>query len=178
MGFLSNTLWPSWRVVGSLLAASLLLCGGCDQSPRRLSLGEPAPYVELYDLSGAGVVLPKDMKGRVLVIRFWADCCSYNIYEMEGLEALHARYKDKGLAVLTVYSGKEREKAQGFADELKIPYPVLLDIGSGAAERYGVSRLPTTFIIDRNGIVREKIIGESEKQAWQESYEKVIAVLL
>jgi peroxiredoxin len=118
------------------------------------------------------------MKGHVLVIRFWSDCCSYNIHEMEGLDALYARHKHKGLAVLTIYSGSERGKAQGFADELKISYPVLLDVGSSVARRYGVSRLPTTFIVDRSGIVREKIIGASEKQAWQESYESVIASFL
>lgn len=178
MSLSSEAIRRFWGVVLCILAVSALPCIGCDQSRRGVSLGEAAPPVELGDLTGGSVVVPEDVKGQVLVIRFWADCCSYNIHEMEGLDALYARYKDRGLAVLTIYSGKEREKAQGFVDELKIPYPVLLDTGSTAAHRYGVSKLPTTFIVDRKGIVREKIIGESEKQSWQESYARVVASLL
>ncbi|HSB52655.1 MAG TPA: TlpA disulfide reductase family protein [Dissulfurispiraceae bacterium] len=136
------------------------------------------PRTELHDMSGARVVIPDDIRGDVVVVRFWADCCSYNIYEMEAVHIMHVRYSDRGFSVITVYSGNSKETARGFIDELKIPYPVLLDVGGEVAGRFGISRLPTTFILDRNGVIREKIIGDTERQTWRDRYDGVIAALL
>jgi len=141
-------------------------------------MGMPCPCSDLTELGGYPMTLPDDFKGKVLVVRFWSDCCSYNINEMEGLGSLHDKYAGRGLSVITVYSGATKAAARQFREELKISYPVLLDTDSTVARQCGVSKLPTTLIIDKGGIIRGKIIGESEKKAWTESYEKLVSGLL
>ncbi len=161
-----------------VLVTMIISLSGCERQRPRVAVGQVMPRTELHDMNGAKVVIPDDMKGDVVVVRFWADCCSYNIYEMEAVHIIQARYGDKGFSVLTVYSGNSKETARGFIDELKIPYPVLLDVGGEVAGRFEISRLPTTFILDRDGVIREMIIGDTERKTWRDRYEGVIAALL
>jgi peroxiredoxin len=150
----------------------------CEERKPQTGIGMPCPRAALTELGGSTVTIPDDFRGRVLVVRFWSDCCSYNINEMEGLGSLHDKYSDRGLTVITVYAGTTGNAARQFREELKIPYPVLLDIDSAVTRQCGVSKLPTTLVIDRSGVIRGKIIGESEKKAWTESYEKLVSGLL
>jgi peroxiredoxin len=79
------------------------------------------------------------------------------------------KYEKKGIVVVTVHTGKSRKVAEEFVAMLKIRYPVLLDSSSKAAKRCGISVIPSTFILDRDGIVRAKMIG-----ALQRDYEKSV----
>jgi peroxiredoxin len=164
-----------------LVVLLILACAGmngCTGSSPQAAIGDRLPACEIENLKGGNSKIPDDLDGKVVIIRFWSDCCSYNIHEMEGLDSLYTKYREKGLSVLTIYSGNTREKARQFADELKVPYLVLLDPQMVIAKQYAVTRMPTTFVVDRKGIIREKIIGISEKEAWAQSYEPLIASLL
>jgi peroxiredoxin len=140
-------------------------------------IGEASPRIELYDLKGNRVALPDDLRNKIVIIRFWGDCCSYNINEMSRIDRIYRKYEGRGIRIVTIHTGGTRKVAEDFASMLKIKYPVLLDPDSKTAKRYGVSQLPCTFILDRDGTIRAKIIGEIEGPVGP-AYEKFVTPLL
>lgn len=170
-----NVAWTVRLFIWIVLLPTLV---ACTQQQGQPSIGSPFPQCDLRNLKGEQTSIPGDFRGKVLIIRFWSDCCSYNIHEMEGLEAVLAKYRDRGLAIVTVYEGKAKGTAEQFVKDLKIPYPVLLDSGTLAARNCGVTTLPTTYIIDKTGVIREKITGESPKDVWTGKYDRLIGSLL
>ncbi|MDX9713836.1 MAG: TlpA disulfide reductase family protein [Dissulfurispiraceae bacterium] len=163
-------------LIRSFLAVLFIILGisGCKGKHTSIKIGEPPPQFTLPDTKGQKISLPDSVKGNVVVIRFWADWCTYCAKEMPAIEVVYQKYKDKGLIILAVNVGQPKEVAEAFTTALKISYPVLLDTYSVAAKRYGVVGLPTMFVIDRNGILREKILGEADR----EIFEKIVVQLL
>jgi len=140
-------------------------------------IGDPSPRIELYDLKGNRVALPDDLRDKIVIIRFWGDCCSYNINEMSRIDQIYRKYEGRGIRIVTIHTGGTRKVAEHFASTLKIEFPILLDPGSKTAKRFGVSELPCTFILDRTGVIRAKIIGQIDGPV-RPTYEKVITSLL
>ncbi len=157
-----------------LLASSfVLLFGlfyGCSDQKVILRAGQTAPAFSLSDINGKIWRFPEDLKGKVVTIRFWADWCKSCTEEMPVIEKVYNKYKDRGLVILAVHIGEERDSVVKFVNGIKILYPVLIDPRAGVTRQYGVTGLPITFIIDRNGIIRQKILGE----AGQSSFEKIV----
>lgn len=159
----------STLVVLSLL---VLFCYGFEQGGP--AIGNIPPQFVLPDLKGKRAAFPDDFKGKVVIIRFWTAICSYCVREMPTIDAVYAKYRDQGLVVLAINVGQSKELVATFLANLKISYPVLLDSYSVIAKKYGVESTPTTFIVDKNGIIREKFIGEVEGK----TYEKMILKML
>ncbi|HXW67992.1 MAG TPA: redoxin domain-containing protein [Dissulfurispiraceae bacterium] len=155
-----------------LLAGSLaLLVGlfhGCSDQKVVLRVGQTAPAFSLADIDGKTWKFPEDLKGKVVAIRFWADWCKSCAEEMPVIEKTYDKYKDQGLVILAVNIGQERDAVVKFINGIKISYTVLLDPGTLVTKRYGVTGLPITFIIDRNGIIKQKILGEAGQTAFEE----------
>ncbi len=165
------------RVLYLLMSICLLGASGCTRGEGAPKIGGPSPRIELYDLKGNRVVIQDDLREKIVVIRFWGDCCSYNINEMSRVAQMHRKYEEKGLRIVTIHTGGTREVAEDFVSKLKITFPVLLDPDSKTAKRYGVSQLPCTFILDRDGVIRAKIIGQVEGPI-RAAYEKFVTPLL
>ncbi len=155
-----------------LLASSLVLFFclfyGCSDHKVLIRTGQAAPHFELSDINGKTLRFPGDMQGKVVAIRFWADWCKSCAEEMPVIEKVYNKYKDKGLVILAVNIGQEKDAVEKFVKGIEITYPVLLDPGAVVTRRYGVTGLPITFIIDRNGTIRQKILGEAGKTAFEE----------
>jgi cytochrome c biogenesis protein CcmG, thiol:disulfide interchange protein DsbE len=79
--------------------------------------------------------------------------------EMPAMESLFARYNKRGLVILAVNVGQRKESVRAFVEDLKMTYPILLDPDRKMAQEYDVVSVPRTFIIDRNGLIRYKIVG-------------------
>lgn len=157
------------KAVNSVILFALLpfllimfLLVGCNQRPA-LRIGDKPARLEMTDLHGKRLVFPDDLQGRVAMVRFWSvSCPACNKELIKAMEALYQKYKDRGFVAVSVNVKQPPEVAGEFRklDRL-ITYPVLLDPDSTAAEFYGVSVLPTTFILSREGVVKEKVIGET-----------------
>ena len=91
-----------------------------------------------------------DLKGKVVLLNFWATWCPPCRKEMPDLQALYDKYKDQGLVVLAI-DDEEAAKVTPFLAERKISYPVLLDPGRKVNELYRIEGIPKTFVYDRNG---------------------------
>jgi peroxiredoxin len=163
-----------WTAAAFFFALTVLCSlSGCGQKDPP-AVGAEAPEFTLSDLRGEKIAVPDDFIGKMVIIRFWVDSCKSCEKEMPEIDYLYKKYKDRGLVVLAVNVGQSRDAAAAFITKLKISYPALLDTNSATAERYGVKAVPFTFVIDRKGIIRKRILGETER----ESFEKIIRDLL
>lgn len=145
------------RGLAWVFLALTLSTGVLQAAPR---VGDILPKTTLGDLKGAPVAIPDDYKGKVVLIHFFATWCTYCPKEVAVLDAIYRKYRDKGVVPCSVDVGESRDKVDSFAADQRISYPLLLDPASSAAKQYGVTGIPTTYILDRSGVVRFRILGE------------------
>ncbi|HVF57534.1 MAG TPA: cytochrome c biogenesis protein/redoxin [Pyrinomonadaceae bacterium] len=126
---------------------------------------EPAPDVELKTLDGQPFRL-KDLRGRVVLLNFWATWCVPCRSEIPTLSAMNRELEGRGFTVVGVTTHDTADLVNEYQKDTKQDYKVLLG-GSDAASAYAVGVLPTTFIIDREGRVRQKIIGEKTRDGFE-----------
>ncbi len=140
----------------------LLSAYACKEKPEKTSLpklGTNAIDFNIQDLKGQIWSLDK-VKGKVVLLRFWADWCPYCRYEMPVIEKYYRMLKGQGFEVLAVNVKQSAAVAEAFTAQLDITFPIPLDPDGKMAKRYGVYGIPTNFLIDRDGIIREILIGE------------------
>jgi peroxiredoxin len=121
-------------------------------------VGSPAPDFDLETLSGEHVRL-SDMRGKPVLINFWATWCVPCRTEMPFIQTRYEQANGK-LAVLAVNYDEPKIDVQQFADELGLTFDVLLDPGAKTQDLYRVHGYPTTYIVDADGIIKIQQIGE------------------
>lgn len=136
-----------------------LLAAACGSSFPSLERGKPVPDVTLPGMSGESVTLPAALRGQVVLIHFWADWCPLCIEELQGSSALARRYRQAGLSVVAVNLEQTPQQVTALLERLDLGYPVLFDRQGEAARRYGVSGLPMSYLIDREGRLQRRIVG-------------------
>ncbi len=132
-------------------------------APSRAVINFDAPDFELPLLDGLRLVSPSDYAGRPLFLNFWASWCAPCVRELPALEAFVADYSaaNDGPALLTINLGETAAEISGFLDAIGVQnLPVAMDINQVVKRDYGVQNLPTTFVIDRAGVVRHMKLGE------------------
>ena len=147
----------------SFLLATLWLVA-CGEEAPKLEIHQPAPAFALPDLDGKIWNFPQDFQSNVVVVRFWADWCPFCAPEMRDIEPIYQELRDQGLRVLAVNVRQDRDTAARFIARLGISYSVLLDKDGALARQYGVTGLPTTYIIDRSGRLHTRILGGAPPQ--------------
>jgi cytochrome c biogenesis protein CcmG, thiol:disulfide interchange protein DsbE len=158
----------------ALLAALLPLAACMGEPPPKVSRGDTPPAFETVRLDGTRVQFPGDFAGKPVVIRFWADWCKYCEGEMKAIETVFQRHKAAGIEVLAVNAGQDRATATAFVGKLGISYPALLDEEAKIAKRYGVTGLPTTYFVGRDGKVAAKQIGEMTASAYEQQVTELV----
>ena len=134
---------------------------------------KPAPEVELKTADGQPFRL-SELRGRVVVLNFWATWCIPCRAEIPELSAMQRELGAKGLTIVGASWDDTTEGIKDFQNDIKLEYTVLIG-GENMQEKFGgIPSLPTTFIIDREGRIRQKIIGARDR----EGFEKEIRPLL
>ncbi len=167
---------PTAIVIGTAQALVLVAAwlGGCDRAPLLVQTGAQAPAFSLPRLEGGTAAFPGDYPGRVVAIRFWADWCPYCRSEMQALEPVYGELRGRGLTPLAVNVMQPRDQVEAFVRDVGSTAEVLLDADGGVTRSYGVMGLPVTVVVDRAGVVRGRIVGESTP----ETFVQVVAPLL
>lgn len=133
-----------------------------------------APDFHLKDLNGDTIRL-QDLRGKVILLNFWATWCPSCRFEMPSMEALHKEFSAQGLAVLAVSLRESAEDVQSFYKEHNLSFPALLDHKGEASELYETWSLPTTFLINKGGYIVGKVIGYRD---WHSDQSKAFFVQL
>jgi cytochrome c biogenesis protein CcmG, thiol:disulfide interchange protein DsbE len=125
-----------------------------------LTVGKTAPDFELPDLSDKTMRL-SDFRGKVVFLNFWATWCKPCREEMPSMEVLYKNFEREGLVVLAVSIDRVTTKKDipPFVKSLSLTFPVLVDSWGKTDKRYKLMGVPETYIIDQQGVLREKIIG-------------------
>ena len=125
-----------------------------------LNVGKTAPDFELPDLSDQMVRL-SDFRGKVVFLNFWATWCKPCREEMPSMEVLHRTLEKEGLVVLAVSIDRvtTKQNIPPFVKSLNLSFPILVDSWGQTDKKYKLMGVPETYIIDEEGVLREKIIG-------------------
>lgn len=119
--------------------------------------GYLAPDFTLQTIQGESVAL-SELRGRPVVVNFWATWCPPCRAEMPDFQAVHQDFSGRAV-LLGVNQGESAQDITSYAAEVGITYPMLVDADSQINQAYGIRALPTTIFIDANGVVREVYSG-------------------
>jgi peroxiredoxin len=155
-----------FKLLISLLVALTLSACESDTSVK-LNNGDAAPAVTTGSLGSATVKFPDDLRGKAVVIRFWADWCRYCEDEMKAIERVWQRHKGEGLEVIAVNAGQDKAAVAAFIKKIGVTYPALLDESASISKQYGVLALPTTYFIGKDGKIRTKVLGEADEATFE-----------
>jgi len=141
--------------MGLLLALPISLTGCVENSVPKI--GETPPGISCNDVNGEYISLNR-LKGSVVLIYFWSSsCCGDRLKQHEPWFSLN---KYKGLSFLAVNVGDKENSVRLFAMNNGLTFTMLTDEHKMISRQYGVVGVPTIFILDRNGVIRNKIVGD------------------
>jgi len=159
--------WVSILGLVVLIGATAVTAGASAEAMKALGILEPrertaAPNVTLPTLEGKPLSM-SELKGKVVLVNFWATWCLPCQWEMPLMEKLYQAYKAKGFVVVAISLDQEgAAKVEPFVKERKLTYPVLLDPTLRGAMQFGVRGLPATFLIGPDGFIKGITYGPKE----------------
>ncbi|MGE0098570.1 MAG: TlpA family protein disulfide reductase [Hydrogenophaga sp.] len=167
--------WSRRQCLGALGAAVLLPAAHAQAPAHQRSAwprGEATPALQTLDLQGQAVRL-SDFKGRAVLLNFWASWCEPCRAEMPTLQGLPPLMGEDRLAVIALNFKEPPQRVQRFMAQTSLSLPVWLDPQGDHARAWGVRVFPTTVLIARDGLARERVRGEvdwssSEALGWVE----------
>lgn len=143
-----------------------LLAYGFTRDPRFIQsplIGRQAPDFTLTRFDGGGTLSLKDLRGKAVLVNFWASWCPPCRVEAPSLEAAWRMYKDKEVVFVGVDIQDKEPDARAFLKEFGITYPNGWDESGNVAVDFGVWGLPETFFLDREGRITYKHVGGVEQ---------------
>ena len=121
-------------------------------------VGNLAPDFQLQNLDGQTVSLG-NLQGKPVLINFWATWCPPCRSEMPYIQEIYEEWADKGLVVLAINIGESSSKAEEFMQSYNLSFTVLLDTKQDVAQKYNIQYIPTTLLINKDGIIEGGKIG-------------------
>jgi len=149
-------------ILASVLGSGLVMAGCSAQGPQ---VGRLAPDFQLQSLDGQTVSL-SDFRGKPVLINFWTTWCPPCRFEMPLIQEIYEdkEWSDKGLVILAIdiidkLRGESPAKVKDFIQSHSFSFLVLLDINQDVALEYNIRAFPTTFFIDKDGIIQDIKVG-------------------
>ncbi len=131
-----------------------------------VKVGNIPPDFALVDLDGNTVTL-SHLRGKTVVMNFWATWCPPCRAEMPALEALYQEYKDRDVLVLGVDVRESPDKVRPFIQKYGYSWIFVQDVSGAVSRTYGIRAIPTTFFIGKEGLIREVSIGAMSKDVME-----------
>ncbi len=129
-------------------------------------IGRLAPDFTLVDLEGNSVTL-SDFRGKTVFVNFWATWCPPCRAEMPEIEAVYQEYKDKGVVVIGVDILEPEDVVRQFVEQGGYSWIFILDATGAVSDDYRITAIPTSFFIDKDGIIQVVNIGAMTKRAME-----------
>jgi peroxiredoxin len=140
-----------------------------------LSKSDSAPDFTLKSNSGDNVKL-SELRGQVVMINFWASWCGPCRQEMPLLDEIHQRYSGLGFTVLGVNVEEDQAAARELLEDVPVTFPILFDSRNEVSEAYDVDAMPSTVVVDRDGVVR--YIHKGYVPGDENKYQEVVRELI
>ncbi|SDC40722.1 Thiol-disulfide isomerase or thioredoxin [Cupriavidus sp. YR651] len=158
----SATSRKRWPIAAAVVVIALLGFFGY----RALTPASTVPAATFTLLSGEKVSTA-DLKGKVYLVNFWATSCTTCVKEMPDMVRTYKQYKDKGLEFVAVAMNYDPPMyVMNYAKTRELPFKVAMDSDGAAAKAFGnVQLTPTTFVVDKNGKILKRYVGEPEWDA-------------
>jgi thiol-disulfide isomerase/thioredoxin len=138
---------------------SLVFAWALDAGARELEPNRTLPSCALTWLDGGESFDLASYRGRPLLVDFWASWCDACPASFALLEALHREFAAQGLVVVGINLGEERESAQRFLAQHPVGFRQAADASGSCPVRFGVSGMPTAYLVDRDGAIRHEFLG-------------------
>lgn len=122
-------------------------------------IGKKAPDFTLKDINNKPFNL-SSLRGKVVILNFWATWCPPCRAEMPSLNNLYREFRNKGLEVVAISTDRYSSIIKDYISKNPIDFIVLIDTDNKVSRQFKVFSIPTTFLIDRNGIIIERYLGE------------------
>ncbi len=138
-----------------------LFFSACKQKPTTLKVGDAAPDFSLVDRQGKTWSL-SELKGQVVFINFWATWCPPCLKELPSMQNLYTRIPKEKFKMLAILNKDKLASADFVANKKGLTFSILDDEQNVVGIKYFLTGLPETYIVDKQGIIREKIIGAAQ----------------
>ena len=165
------------RALLLIILTLVLLVTGCSagstsstgSEPSAARVGEPAPDFQFQNSDGQAVSL-SDLRGKPVLMNFWATWCPSCRSQLLYMQEKYEEWSGKGLMLLAVNVGESPSRVGSFMQSYNLSLPVLLDINEVIAWKYNIIGYPTTFFIDKDGIIQAVKIGPFRSKEEIEEY--------
>lgn len=159
------------KVCGAVIVAAIAATGYFS-----LSTNKPAPEVTFTSLTGEKVSM-QSLRGKVVMVNFWATSCTTCIKEMPDMVQTYNKYKDRGLEFIAVAMSYDPPNyVLNYAQTRNLPFKVALDTQGELARSFDdVTLTPTTYVIDKHGNVIKRYVGEPDFTALHQLIEKALS---
>jgi len=147
-------------LAAAVAAFAVLLLSPPPEDPIRP--GQPAPGFDLPLLDGGATVSLAGLRGRVVLLNFWATWCGPCEAEMPAMQRLHAQLAGPDFELVAVSVDTKREDVDAYRTRLGLHFPIALDPEKRIAEAYQSHRYPESYLIDRDGRILQRYIGPRE----------------
>ncbi len=141
----------AWLALGTAIAVAMLV--GCDDDPEIAVVGKMVPDKPVESVSQAGKnVSPRDLKGKVVILDFWATWCGPCKEFMPYLQTIYDKYQAKGLEVMSI-TDESRKTVEKFRKKESYTFPAYLDEFELMHKAFSIQAIPVVAVIDRDGRV-------------------------
>lgn len=156
-----------WLAVISILA--VLAWGLLNTTASRPEVGQVAPdfdveFFDGYEWDTRSVANLSDMRGKPVVLNFWASWCVECRYETDVLEQAWLKYREDGVVFLGVAYADVEPNSIAYMQEFGVTFPHAPDLGTDISQDYEITGVPETFFIDKDGVIRHVQIGAVDQQ--------------
>lgn len=164
-----------WSTFSVRVAAMTIILALLSPAAIAVQIGQPAPPLAIQGPDGSWQRL-QDYRGRIVYLDFWASWCAPCRRALPEYARLERQWKSRGLSVLAVNVDTDSRAARQLLDHVPLGFPVVFDPKGIWAERFDLPTMPTSYLIDRKGIVRRIYAGfrPEELSALESSIDQVL----
>ena len=152
-------------VLAVVVAATAYVLVTGSSAPPAIGRGSAAPDFTLSQLSSDSPISLSDLRGRVVLVNFWATWCKPCEDEIPAMERLYRVLHPEGFELLAISVGEEPSVVREFCDRLGVTFPVLLDTEKQVASDWQTFAFPESLLVDRDGTVLERYVGPRDWDA-------------
>ncbi|MBW2714435.1 MAG: TlpA family protein disulfide reductase [Deltaproteobacteria bacterium] len=155
----------SWLLGAGVLAAALFALLLTADTPAPVGRGTPAPGFELQPVGGGTPLALEQLRGKIVLLNFWATWCEPCKDEMPAMERLYRALAGSDFELVAVSVDEDEAIVDAFVNQLGLSFPILMDPSKEVAIAYQVFRFPESLLVGRDGVVLERYVGPKDWDA-------------